>query len=76
MAAEAVLTGLLCVNHKAGIVEGGSLNETVTVSFDPTGITNLRLDHHDGDGTVDDMAAVLQDADPVFPHFPWNEGDT
>lgn len=55
----AVLTSLPRVDHEAGVVEGGPLDKAVTVSFDPTGVTDLRLDDHDGDGTVDDMTAIL-----------------
>lgn len=54
-----VLTGLLRVNHKAGVVKGRSLDEPVAVSFDPAGVANLRLDDHDSDGTVGDVTAVL-----------------
>lgn len=46
------------------------------MSFDSTGVANLRLDDHDGDGTVGDMTTILQDADLVLAHFPGDEGDT
>lgn len=71
-----VLTSLARVDHEAGVGEGGSLDEAVTMSFDLAGIPNLRLDDHDGDGTVGHMTAVLQDADLVFTHLAGDEGDT
>lgn len=46
------------------------------MSFDSSGVANLRLDDHDGDGTVGDMTTILQDADLVLAHFPGDEGDT
>ncbi len=46
------------------------------MNFDLAGVADLRLDDHDGDGTVGDMSAVLQDADFVFTHLPWDKGDT
>lgn len=46
------------------------------MSFDLAGVADLRLDDHDGDGTVGDVAAVLQDADPMFAHLARDEGDT
>lgn len=70
------LTGLPRVDHEAGVVEGGSLDEAVAVNFDQAGVSDLRLDDHDGDGTVGDVTAVLQDADLVFAHLPRDEGDT
>lgn len=72
---EAALTGLLCVDHEAGIGESGSLDEAVAMNFDAAGVANLRLDDHDGDGTVGDMSAVLQDADAVFAHLTGDERD-
>lgn len=71
-----ILTGLPRVNHEAGVVEGGSLGEAVALNFDLAGVADLRLDNHDGDGTVGDVTAVLQDADLVFAHLPGDEGDT
>lgn len=71
-----ILTGLPRVDHEAGVVEGGSLDEAVAMNFDLAGVANLRLDDHDCDGTVGDVAAVLQDADPVFTHLSGDEGDT
>lgn len=46
------------------------------MSLHLAGVADLRLDDHDGDGTVGDVAAVLQDADQVFTHLPGDEGDT
>lgn len=46
------------------------------MSFDLAGVADLGLDDHDGDGTVGDMTAVLEDADPVFTNLPGDEGDT
>ncbi len=46
------------------------------MNFDLAGVADLRLDDHDGDGTVGDMSAVLQNADFVFTHLSWDEGDT
>ena len=46
------------------------------MNFDLAGVADLRLDDHDGDGTVGDMTAVLQDADLVFTHLPGDEGNT
>lgn len=69
------LTCLPCVDHKAGVGEGGGLNEAVAVGFDSSGVSDLGLDHIDGDGAVGDVPAVLQDADLVFAHLPGDEGD-
>lgn len=52
------------------------MDEAVTVSFNPSGVADLGLDHHDGDGTVGDVAAIFQDADHVLAHLPGDEGDT
>lgn len=71
-----ILTGLASVDHEAGVVESSSLDEAVTVNLDLAGVTNLRLDDHDGDGTVGDVTAVLKDADQMFTNLPRNEGDT
>lgn len=68
-------TCLPCVDHEAGVGEGGGLNEAVAVGFDSSGVSDLGLDHIDGDGAVGDVPAVLQDADLVFAHLPGNEGD-
>lgn len=46
------------------------------MNFDRAGVSDLRLDHHDGDGTVGHVTAVLQDADLVLTHLPGDEGDT
>lgn len=70
-----VLTGLPRVDDEAAVVEGGSLHEAVAVSFDLAGVADLRLDHHDGDGTVGHVLAVLQDADAMLAHLAWDEGD-
>lgn len=70
------LTGIPCVDYEARVSEGGSLDEAVAVNFDLAGVTDLRLDDHDGDGTVGDVTAVLQDADFVVTHLPGDEGDT
>lgn len=71
-----MLTGLPRVHDEAGVVEGRPLDQAVAMSFDLTGITDLRLNHHDGDGTVGDVAAVLQNADPMLTHLAGDEGDT
>lgn len=70
-----VLTGLPRVDDEAAVVEGGSLHEAVAVSFDLAGVADLGLDDHDGDGTVGDVLAVLQDADPMLAHLARDEGD-
>lgn len=70
-----IRTSIPCVNNEARVIEGGSLDETVAMRSDLASITNLRLDDHDGDGTVGDMVAVLQDADLMFTHLLRNEGD-
>lgn len=71
-----MLTGLPCVHDETGVVEGRPLDQAVAVSFDLAGITDLRLNHHDGDGTIGDVAAVLQDADAMLTHLAGDEGDT
>lgn len=45
------------------------------MNFDPTGVTDLGLDHHDGDGAVGDGSAVLQDADLVLADLTGDEGN-
>ncbi|KAF3856763.1 hypothetical protein F7725_017486 [Dissostichus mawsoni] len=42
---------------------GGDVLHAIAVNFDRAGVSDLRLDHHDGDGTVGHVTAVLQDAD-------------
>lgn len=46
------------------------------MSSDLAGVADFRLDNHDVDGAVGDVAAVLQDADPMFTHLAGDEGDT
>lgn len=46
------------------------------MSSDLAGVADFRLDNHDGDGAVCDVAAVLQDADQMFTHLAGDEGDT
>lgn len=70
-----IQTSIPCVNNEAGVIEGGSLVETIAMRSDLASITNLRLDNHDGDGTVGDVVAVLQDADLMLTHLLRNEGD-
>lgn len=71
-----VLTSIPCVNNEAGVVKGGSLDQTITVSSDLAGVAYLRLDDHYCNGTVGDMLSVLQNADPMFTNLAGNEGDT
>lgn len=54
-----ILTSLPRIDNEAGVVEGGSLDQTVTVSSDLAGVANLGLDDHYCNGTVGDMFSVL-----------------
>lgn len=54
-----ILTSLPRIDNEAAVVEGGSLDQAVTVSSDLAGVANLGLDDHDCDGTVGDMLSVL-----------------
>lgn len=71
-----VLTSIPSVNNEAGIVKGGSLDQTIAMSCDLAGVAYLRLDDHDCNGTVGNMLSVLQNADPMFANLAGNEGDT
>lgn len=69
------LTGFPGVHHKVGHLEGVSLHQTLTEHLDFAGVSDLRLDHHDGDGAVSYVPAVLLDAHQVLPDFSWDEGN-
>lgn len=71
-----VLTGILCINDEAGVVEGGSLFQTIAVGPDLASVSHFGLDDHDRDWTVGDMLAVLENANPVFADLAGNEGQT
>jgi len=63
------------VHQERGVGEGGPGHQAVPVGPDPAGLPDLRLDHQDGQRTVGDVLAALQDADAVLAHLPRDEGD-
>lgn len=67
------LTCLSCVYNEVTHFKGSSFYQATSKNSCPSGIPNLRLDHHDCYRAVWYMAPVFLDADQMFSYFPWNE---
>ena len=63
------------VHDELGHLEGVSLQQPLTRDLHLTGVSDLRLTHHDLKGTVGHMFPVLLHADHMFAHFLWRERD-
>lgn len=70
------LTRISCVYNEVTHFKGSSFYQTTSKNSRSSGISYLRLDHHDRYRAVWYMAPVFLDANQMFSYFPWNEWDT
>lgn len=67
------LTSVSCVYNEVTHFKGSSFYQATSKNSGPSGVPDLRLDHHDRYRAVWYMAPVFHDANQMFSYFPWNE---
>lgn len=70
-----ILTCISGVHNKLGHLKGVSLHQAFAEHFHFAGIADLRLSHHDFEGAVSHMFAVLLHTHYMLTHFLRSEGD-
>jgi len=71
-----VATELTCISRVYNEVthfKGSSFYQATSKNSCSSGISYLRLDHHDCYRAVWYMAPIFLDANQMFSYFPWNE---